>query len=61
MVDKTPAKEDTPTDATNHEKDPSSRDLAVVDQTKQNVPIDPGLNDMLELLEYKMKLLKLDS
>jgi hypothetical protein len=34
--------------------------LTVVDQTKQNVPIDPELGDMLDLLEHKMKQLKLD-
>jgi hypothetical protein len=42
------------------EKDPKAHELAEVDQTKQNVPIDPDVADMLDLLESKMKQLKLD-
>jgi hypothetical protein len=30
-----------------------------VDQSRHNVPIDPDLHDMLDLLELKMKELKL--
>lgn len=44
-----------------NEEQKNAHELIALDQTKQNVPIDPELDDMLELLEHKMKQLKLES
>lgn len=56
MVDKTPTEED----QAKAQQDAKAHELTAVDQTKQNVPIDPDMADMLDLLEQKMRLLTLD-
>lgn len=46
-------------EADSQKQDNKAQELTSVDQTKQNVPIDPDVADMLDLLEQKMKQLQL--